>query len=72
MDVNSILREWSPLAARLSKPTLDDACKVIEDACMEIKRLEKELVYQSKRQDLNEIKYKDMMLEVQNVIARYL
>ena len=72
MDTGKILKEWSPVAARLSKPTLDDACKVIEDACMEIKRLERELVYQSKRQDLNEIKYKDMMIEVQNVITRYL
>ena len=71
MDITVILKEWSPTAAYLAKPSLNSACGVIEDLCMEIKKLEKELAYQTKRQDLSELKYKDMMLEVQNVVSKY-
>ena len=72
MDTKKILKEWSPLAASLAKPSLNDACSVIETLGLEITRLEKEVKYQSKRQDNKELVYKDMMIELQNVIARYL
>tara|TARA_R110002167_G_scaffold45515_6_gene136747 strand:+ start:248 stop:466 length:219 start_codon:yes stop_codon:yes gene_type:complete len=72
MDTKEISRKWSPLAASLTKPSLNDACEVIENLCLEITRLEKEVKYQEKRQDNKEIIYKDMMIELQNVVSKYI
>ncbi len=72
MDVNEILKKWSPLAARLSKPSLNDACEVIETLGLEIIRLKKEVKYQENRQNNKEIIYKDMMIELQNVVSKYI
>ena len=72
MDIKKVLMEWSPLAASLAKPSLNDACAVIENLCLEITKLEKEVKYQAKRQDNKELIYKDMMIELQNVMGKYI
>lgn len=72
MDIKKISKDWAPLSASLAKPSLNDACAVIESLCLEITKLEKEVKYQTKRQDNKEIIYKDMMIELQNVMGKYI
>ena len=71
IDTSAIFKDWSATAAYIRKPKLDEACKVIESLCIEVIRLEKELVIQGNRQDIKEQTYKTMMIEVQNVIHKY-
>lgn len=72
MDTKKIMADWSPLAAQIAKPKLNEACDVISNLCLEISRLKDEVSYQKTRQDQKEITYKNMILEVQNVVSKYL
>jgi hypothetical protein len=71
MDTKKILGEWSRHAAMIRRPQLVEACDVIESLCMELVKLKEEVLYQKKRQDLKEQQYKTMILEVQNIVGKY-
>lgn len=72
MDTKQICYDWDYGRASLRKPKLQEACDLITSLCHEIRRLEKEVAYQCKRQDLKEQHYDTMMVEVQNVIRKYM
>ena len=72
MDTKKILSEWSQQSAYTIKPKLADACDVIESLCVEVVRLKKEVEYQKGAQSRRESTYKNMVLEVQNVVGRYI
>jgi hypothetical protein len=71
IDIKQTLKDWNPLAARIRKPTIEDGCKIIEDLCLEIRRLEAEVAHQKKRQDCKEQEYKTMLVEMHNVLHKY-
>ena len=70
-DIQQLMKDWELTAAMIRKPRFSDTCDLIQNLCMEIKELRKEVEYQKKRQDVEEQKYKTMLLEVQNVVTRY-
>ena len=71
IEISSISKDWDRTRAILRKPSLLEACEVIQTLCLEVEKVRKEVEYQKKRQDLKEQTYKTMMVEVQNVIQKY-
>lgn len=71
MNTTEVLKQWNRVSATIRKPTLDDACDLIESLYLEIDKQRKEVEYQKRRQDLKEQEYKTMIVEITNVVQRY-
>ena len=71
MNTKEVLKLWSRISATTRKPTLNDACDLIESLCLEIDKQRKEVEYQKRRQDLKEQEYKTMIVEITNVVSKY-
>ena len=72
MDIDSIKQDWcNPVLTRQRKPTIESACDVVTSLLVEISKINQELEKERRRQDINEQKYKTMLMEIQNTVSSY-
>lgn len=70
-DLDDVIKNWNETAMRINRPRLADAADIIVKLVIEIEELRKELLYQSKRQDLKEQQLKTMFVELHNVVQKH-
>ena len=71
MNEKELIKEWYFDNAIIRKPKLKDACDVICDLCVEVKNLRRELEFEKNSNGVKAQEYSVMMIEIQNVIQKY-